>query len=255
MRKGVILDGFPRTTVQAEALDTLLCETGQKINAAISLKVDDAEMVTRISDRYTCGGCGEGYHDNFKPTAKTDTCDKCGSTDMKRRADDNAETVGQRLEAYHAQTAPLTTYYDGKGALKNVDAMGDIARISKDLATLVASAIGKWQREWRRKGQIPVAFKGNGTKSENANMADNSSNNAYWAANVRIIRWSLVIWVVVSFGYGILLRPMLSGNSIGGTDLDFWFAQQGSIIVFWAIIFFNAWKMNKLDAEHGVEEQ
>ncbi|MGH1578150.1 adenylate kinase [Planktotalea sp.] len=139
--KGVILDGFPRTTVQAEALDTLLAETGQKINAAVSLEVDDAEMVTRISGRFTCGGCGEGYHDSFKPTAKTNTCDKCGSTDMKRRADDNAETVGQRLEAYHAQTAPLITYYDGKGALKTIDAMGDIARISKDLATLVAKAI------------------------------------------------------------------------------------------------------------------
>lgn len=86
-------------------------------------------------------------------------------------------------------------------------------------------------------------------------MADDSSKNAYWAANVRIIRWSLVIWAVVSFGFGILLRPMLSGISVGGTDLGFWFAQQGSIIVFLAIIFFYAWRMNKLDAEHGVDEQ
>ena len=86
-------------------------------------------------------------------------------------------------------------------------------------------------------------------------MAENSSNNAYWAANVRIIRWSLVIWAVVSFGFGILLRPALSGISVGGTDLGFWFAQQGSIIVFLAIIFFYAWRMNKLDAEHGVDEQ
>ncbi|MGH1578151.1 DUF4212 domain-containing protein [Planktotalea sp.] len=86
-------------------------------------------------------------------------------------------------------------------------------------------------------------------------MADNSSNNAYWSANVRIIRWSLVIWAVVSFGFGILLRPMLSGISVGGTDLGFWFAQQGSILVFLAIIFFYAWRMNKLDAEHGVDEQ
>ena len=86
-------------------------------------------------------------------------------------------------------------------------------------------------------------------------MADDSSKNAYWAANVRIIRWSLVIWAVVSFGFGILLRPMLSGISVGGTDLGFWFAQQGSSIVFLAIIFFYAWRMNKLDAEHGVDEQ
>lgn len=136
--KGVILDGFPRTTVQAEALDELLTASGQKINAAISLDVDDAEMVTRISGRFTCGGCGEGYHDTFKPTAKPDTCDECGSTDMKRRADDNAETVSSRLEAYHAQTAPLIGYYDTKGALQHVDAMGSIDAISADLGQIVS---------------------------------------------------------------------------------------------------------------------
>ena len=86
-------------------------------------------------------------------------------------------------------------------------------------------------------------------------MADNSSNNAYWAANVRIIKISLVIWAVVSFGFGILLRPALSGIAVGGTDLGFWFAQQGSILVFLALIFFYAWRMNKLDAEHGVGEE
>ncbi len=137
VRRGVILDGFPRTTVQAEALDTLLAETGQRINAAISLEVDDAEMVTRISGRFTCGDCGEGYHDTFKPTAVADTCDKCGSTNMKRRADDNAETVGQRLEAYHAQTAPLIAYYAGKGVLQTVDAMGQIGNIAGAMAEIV----------------------------------------------------------------------------------------------------------------------
>ncbi len=85
-------------------------------------------------------------------------------------------------------------------------------------------------------------------------MADNSSNNAYWKANIRIIQISLVIWALVSFGFGILLRPMLAGISVGGTDVGFWFAQQGSILVFLALIFFYAWRMNKLDAEHGVEE-
>ncbi|WP_372884664.1 DUF4212 domain-containing protein [Shimia sp.] len=85
-------------------------------------------------------------------------------------------------------------------------------------------------------------------------MADNSSNNAYWSANLRIIKISLVIWALVSFGFGILLRPLLAGISVGGTDLGFWFAQQGSILVFLALIFFYAWRMNKLDAEHGVEE-
>lgn len=139
--KGVILDGFPRTTVQAEALDALLSETGQKINAAISLEVEDAAMVTRISGRFTCGGCGEGYHDTFKPTAADGVCDKCGSTDMKRRADDNAETVASRLEAYHAQTAPLIAYYADKKVLQTIDAMGDIDAIAKGLNAIVEQAI------------------------------------------------------------------------------------------------------------------
>ena len=138
--KGVILDGFPRTTVQAEALDTLLAESGQQINAAISLEVDDAEMVTRISGRFTCGTCGEGYHDVFKAPEKAGVCDKCGGTEMKRRADDNAETVASRLEAYHAQTAPLITYYGDKGALQRVPAMGAIDEISAELAKVVAKA-------------------------------------------------------------------------------------------------------------------
>jgi putative solute:sodium symporter small subunit len=85
-------------------------------------------------------------------------------------------------------------------------------------------------------------------------MANNGDNNAYWAANKRIIGISLVIWFVVSFGFGILLRPMLSGIAIGGTDLGFWFAQQGSILVFLVLIFVYAAKMNKLDKEHGVDE-
>jgi putative solute:sodium symporter small subunit len=86
-------------------------------------------------------------------------------------------------------------------------------------------------------------------------MAENSSNTEYWQANVRIIRVSLVIWAVVSFGFGILLRPALSGIAVGGTDLGFWFAQQGSILVFLALIFFYAWRMNQLDAAHGVDEE
>lgn len=135
--KGVILDGFPRTTVQADALGVLLAEAGQSVNAAISLEVDDAAMVTRISGRFTCAGCGEGYHDTFKPTAVADTCDKCGSTEMKRRADDNAETVAQRLEAYHAQTAPLIAYYESAGALTRIDAMGAIEEIASALSDVV----------------------------------------------------------------------------------------------------------------------
>ncbi len=85
-------------------------------------------------------------------------------------------------------------------------------------------------------------------------MAENSDNNAYWAANIRLVTICLVIWALVSYGFGILLRPLLSGIAVGGTDLGFWFAQQGSILVFLVLIFFYAWRMNKLDKEHGVDE-
>ncbi len=135
--KGVILDGFPRTTVQAEALDGLLASADQKISAAISLEVQDTEMVIRISGRYTCAGCGEGYHDQFKQPAEDGKCDKCGHTEFKRRADDNAETVASRLAAYHAQTAPLIDYYQAQGVLKGIDAMGQIDDIANDLQGLV----------------------------------------------------------------------------------------------------------------------
>lgn len=138
--KGVILDGFPRTTVQAEALDALLTETGQKINAAVSLEVDDAAMVERISGRYTCAGCGEGWHDSFKQPKRPGTCDSCGGTEFKRRADDTAETVASRLEAYHAQTAPLIGFYADQGALIRIDAMGEIDAIADKLSAIVRTA-------------------------------------------------------------------------------------------------------------------
>lgn len=139
--KGVILDGFPRTTVQAEALDGLMVELSQGITAAISLEVNDAAMVERISGRYTCGGCGEGYHDSFKKPAQDGSCDQCGGTEMKRRADDNAETVAQRLKAYHAQTAPLINYYGQQGNLQRVEAMGEIETIAKTLNSIVKQAV------------------------------------------------------------------------------------------------------------------
>ncbi len=139
---GTILDGFPRTAAQAAALDTLLSERGQKIDAAISLKVDDAAMVTRVSGRYTCGTCGEGYHDEFKQPATEGVCDKCQSTEFKRRADDNAETVRTRLEAYHAQTAPLIDYYGARDALTEVPAMGAIDEIATTLSEIVSRLKG-----------------------------------------------------------------------------------------------------------------
>jgi adenylate kinase len=136
--KGIILDGFPRTDGQAAALDVLLVGAGQKVTAAISLEVDDAAMVDRVSGRTTCAACGEGYHDTFKRPAKEGVCDKCGGTAFKRRADDTAETVRARLQAYHAQTAPLIAYYEGKGVLQRVDAMKDIAAIRGVLHSIVS---------------------------------------------------------------------------------------------------------------------
>jgi adenylate kinase len=135
--KGIILDGFPRTAGQAAALDGLLAAKGQKVTAAISLEVDDEAMVGRVSGRYTCGTCGEGYHDQFKQPAHAGSCDKCGGSDFKRRADDNAETVRERLKAYHAQTAPLIAYYDGKGVLERIDAMADIGVVRSTLGRIV----------------------------------------------------------------------------------------------------------------------
>ncbi|MCW1932453.1 adenylate kinase [Pararhodobacter zhoushanensis] len=136
--RGVILDGFPRTPGQAEALDALLAEQGLKISAAISMEVDDAAMVTRVSGRYTCADCGEGYHDSFKQPAQAGCCDKCGGTAFKRRADDTAETVGARLTAYHASTAPLIAYYAARDVLRSVDGMGAIDAIAAELGGIVS---------------------------------------------------------------------------------------------------------------------
>lgn len=135
--KGIILDGFPRTAGQAAALDGLLEAAGQKVTAAVSLEVDDEAMVGRVAGRFTCAACGEGYHDEFKRPAVAGACDKCGGTAFKRRADDNAETVRERLQAYHAQTAPLIAHYEGQGVLQRVDAMGSIAAIRAALSAIV----------------------------------------------------------------------------------------------------------------------
>ena len=140
--KGIILDGFPRTAGQAAALDGLLAEGGGKVTAAISLEVEDEAMIARVSGRYTCATRGEGYHDEFKQPATAGTCDKCGGTSFKRRADDNAETVRERLKAYHAQTAPLIAYYAEQGVLERIDAMGAIADIRAGLAGIVSRVSG-----------------------------------------------------------------------------------------------------------------
>ncbi|WP_395021884.1 adenylate kinase [Dongia sp.] len=128
--KGVIFDGFPRTVAQAEALDAMLAKKGKKIDAVIELKVDDAALIERISGRFTCAKCGTGYHDKFARPKKDGICDKCGSTEFTRRADDNAETVKARLVAYRQQTAPILPYYQAKGLLHSVDGMAAMPEVA-----------------------------------------------------------------------------------------------------------------------------
>jgi len=127
---GFILDGFPRTVPQAEALDRMLDERGLKLDHVIELQVDDKALVDRVSGRFTCTGCGAGYHDTNKTPVNTGVCDGCGGTEFSRRDDDNAETVGKRLKAYHDQTAPLLPYYQGRGNLQSVDGMAAIEAVA-----------------------------------------------------------------------------------------------------------------------------
>ncbi|MBY4892872.1 adenylate kinase [Rhodobacteraceae bacterium N5(2021)] len=139
-KQGVVLDGFPRTTGQAEALDQMLADRGESIRAVISLEVDEVEMVKRVAGRMTCGDCGEGFHDHFKPPAQDGVCDTCGAQNMTRRADDNAATAISRLEAYAEQTAPLVAHYGARGALHAVDAMQAIDAVQDHIARIVKSA-------------------------------------------------------------------------------------------------------------------
>lgn len=138
VKAGVIFDGFPRTAAQASALDKMMAEKGLSLDAVVEMQVNDDLLVDRVAGRYTCANCGEGYHDTHKKPAKEGVCDNCGSTEFKRRADDNAETVRERLKAYHAETAPLIAYYGEQGKLKTVDGMADITDVTAAIQTALA---------------------------------------------------------------------------------------------------------------------
>jgi adenylate kinase len=135
---GFILDGYPRTLVQADAVDAMLASKGTKLDVVIELEVDDRVLVDRISGRYTCANCGAGYHDRTHRPKVDGVCDKCGSSSFKRRADDNAETVATRLQDYYKKTSPLIGYYHAKGLLKTVDGMADMNEVTASIEAILA---------------------------------------------------------------------------------------------------------------------
>lgn len=135
--KGAILDGFPRTEAQAEALDSMLTDKNRSLDAVIEMKTDDDVLVERVTGRYTCAKCGAGYHDKFLKPAKEGVCDKCGGIEFSRRSDDTADTVKSRLQSFHNQTAPLLPYYKEKGILKQVDGMAKIDEVTRQIEALL----------------------------------------------------------------------------------------------------------------------
>lgn len=135
--KGLIFDGYPRTAPQAELLDGLLSSRGRTLDHVIELVVDEDALVERIVGRYTCANCGEGYHDNFKQPKVDGTCDKCGSTEFKRRPDDNEQTVRTRMAEYRAKTEPILPIYDARGLVSRVDGMASIAEVTEAIKAIV----------------------------------------------------------------------------------------------------------------------
>jgi len=135
---GFLLDGYPRTLAQAKALDAMLDARGQQLDRVIELAIDEDRLVDRITGRFTCGTCGEGYHDRYKLPKVEGTCDVCGGHDFKRRPDDNAETVRTRMAEYRAKTAPILPYYDARHLVTRVDGMVSM----DDVAASIDAALG-----------------------------------------------------------------------------------------------------------------
>jgi adenylate kinase len=136
-RGGFILDGFPRTVPQAEALDRMLADLGWKLDVVIEMEVREDVLVDRISGRFTCAKCGHGYHDKFAPTRVAGICDVCGSHEFVRREDDKPETVHKRFATYRAQTLPILPYYQGRNMLKRVDGMADIDTVAREIDAIL----------------------------------------------------------------------------------------------------------------------
>jgi len=134
---GVIFDGYPRTEAQAISLDDILSARGRTLHHVIELAVNEDALVERITGRFTCAGCGEGYHDTFKQPAKAGVCDKCGGTEFKRRPDDNEETVRTRMAEYRAKTAPILPIYEARGIVSRVDGMADMNDVTAAIAKIL----------------------------------------------------------------------------------------------------------------------
>lgn len=134
---GFIFDGFPRTLAQADALGKLLARHGKKLDAVIEMRVDDEALVARITGRFTCGNCGEVYHDQTKPTKVDGVCDECGSTNLVRRADDNADSLRTRLMEYYKKTSPLIGYYYANGDLFSIDGLAEIGEVAGAVAAVL----------------------------------------------------------------------------------------------------------------------
>ena len=135
--QGAIFDGYPRTAAQAHSLDRILAERGRTLDYVIELEVDEDALVDRITGRFTCGSCGEGYHDRYKLPDKEGVCDNCGSTEFKRRPDDNEETVRTRMSEYRAKTAPILPIYDERGLVRRIDGMGAIADVTQAIEEII----------------------------------------------------------------------------------------------------------------------
>ncbi|MDB5699194.1 MAG: adenylate kinase [Alphaproteobacteria bacterium] len=140
VRRGFILDGYPRTAAQAQALDNLLEKMGVKLDHVIEMIVDEDALVERITGRFSCASCGEGYHDRFKLPKVEGTCDVCGSHEFKRRADDNADTVRTRLAEYHVKTLPILPYYKSKGMVRSVNGMAPMAEVTAAIEAILDGA-------------------------------------------------------------------------------------------------------------------